>query len=150
MVFLFLFFFFHLGNKCNGKLLGGKTAVKAKLTAQKKTDPDEVYVPMKLSGGGQPKPPKFAKTDDSELQKLTTLTRSLTVWKSIEHEKCALSKSNVRNNLCSLCCWPFRYFSEHYSLSAVSKLVWRTFTCSHVIKISIMYHENLYAFCFYL
>ena len=46
---------------------------------------------LKLKGGGKPVLPKFAKTEDQELQKLITLLRSLGVWTRLEHEKCSIT-----------------------------------------------------------
>ena len=60
-------------------------------------------VSLKISGGGNPRLPKYSKTDDPELQKLISLTRSLTIWRRFNHEKCAISRTNIRDNLCSFC-----------------------------------------------
>ena len=55
---------------------------------------------LKLKGGGKPYLPKFPKTDNQELQKLLTLTRSLEVWKRLEHQKCPLTDIK---KMCSFC-----------------------------------------------
>ena len=74
-----------------------------------------VFIPAKLcqlpqaprlqlrGGGNPPKGPKYAKTNDHELQKLLTLIRSLGLWKSLEHDKCPLAETKIRDNLCSFC-----------------------------------------------